>query len=143
MHPRDKKKKRVCDQNYYRRNTRKIRKMALRYYWSNRSRVLKRASKYRSENLAEIKRRNREYYRNNRRKIVYLRRRMNVAHLAVRRAIRSGRLVRPKTCSSCRHSGVIEGHHYRGYARRNLLDVVWLCRPCHRKAHLQLRRSPS
>lgn len=52
------------------------------------------------------------------------------AREAVRRAIRSGRLVR----LPC-HCGIeaTEAHHHLGYERR--LDVIWLCRQHHEDAH--------
>lgn len=61
------------------------------------------------------------------------------AREAVHRAIKSGRLIRPETCSRCgRDPGrtrngksQIHGHHHRGYAREFWLDVVWLCIQCH------------
>lgn len=55
----------------------------------------------------------------------------NAARLAVGRAIKSGRLIRPSTCEACGVADVvIEGAH-SNYA--NPLDVRWLCRPCHRR----------
>lgn len=48
---------------------------------------------------------------------------------AVRRAVRSGRLVRPTSCERCGGGGPTEAAH-RDYGRP--LDVTWLCRPCHR-----------
>ena len=56
---------------------------------------------------------------------------MTVEQLARNRmakAIASGRLVRPSTCSACGKTGMIEGHH-RDYSKP--LDVTWLCRRCH------------
>lgn len=55
---------------------------------------------------------------------------MRCAHEAVRYAIESGRLVRPKTCSSCGREGRIEAHH-ASYRARDWLHVEWLCQPCH------------
>jgi len=52
---------------------------------------------------------------------------------AVERAVANGRLSRPVVCSACNmpHER-IEGHH-EDYTRP--LDVIWLCKPCHRKVH--------
>lgn len=52
------------------------------------------------------------------------------AHNAVYNAIKSGRLVRPDRCSGCNKKGAIEAAHV-DYSRP--LDVVWLCRSCHRR----------
>jgi hypothetical protein len=55
------------------------------------------------------------------------------AHYAVKSAIRSGELIRPKSCSSCESENIrIEGHH-EDYNK--LLDVIWLCQPCHMDLH--------
>lgn len=50
------------------------------------------------------------------------------AHLAVARAIRAGRLVRPEICGRCGEARKIEASH-DDYSRP--LDVEWLCRQCH------------
>ena len=54
---------------------------------------------------------------------------------AVNNAVRSGRLVRPDTCSGCGKPGRVEGHHHLGYDAAHLLDVVWMCHACHWMAH--------
>jgi hypothetical protein len=59
------------------------------------------------------------------------------AKAAVNRAIRKGVLVRPSTCSRCGSMDRIEGHH-EDYAKP--LDVVWLCRLCHRRHHAEMFR---
>lgn len=47
-------------------------------------------------------------------------------------AVRTGKLVRPESCSSCSNMGKrIEAHH-EDYSRP--YDVVWLCPKCHRRA---------
>ncbi len=56
------------------------------------------------------------------------------ARIAVGHAVRDGRLFRPSSCSNCGKKCRPEGHHHKGYARENWLDVVWLCKPCHTQA---------
>jgi hypothetical protein len=56
------------------------------------------------------------------------------ARRAVRYAVLIGKLVRPEACENG-HPGPIEAHHHRGYAPEFWLDVVWLCKNCHDKAH--------
>lgn len=59
------------------------------------------------------------------------------ARAAVKRAIDTGRLVRPSSCSRCGAAerfgldgrSLIHGHHYLGYDHP--LDVEWLCIDCH------------
>jgi len=49
------------------------------------------------------------------------------------RALMSGRIEKPSTCSVCFKSGVrIEGHHWNYYKP---LDVLWVCTQCHRNIH--------
>lgn len=56
------------------------------------------------------------------------------ARAAVRRAIKQGKIVRPRVCSKCKRPAArIEAHHWKGYLKKNWLDVVWLCGRCHRK----------
>jgi ribosome-binding protein aMBF1 (putative translation factor) len=48
-------------------------------------------------------------------------------------ALRFGKLVRPQTCSQCGIvSTGIHGHHH-DYSKP--LDVIWVCRKCHRHIH--------
>lgn len=58
------------------------------------------------------------------------------AQLAVQQAIRSGRLVRPESCSECGASCKPHGHH-DDYSQP--LIVRWLCRACHAAFHAGLR----
>jgi hypothetical protein len=52
----------------------------------------------------------------------------HAARIAVAKALRHGRLVRPDKCQKCPSLGPLEAHH-PDYSRP--LDVEWLCRPCH------------
>ena len=55
-----------------------------------------------------------------------------LAHHALQSAIKSGRVVKPKTCSMCGAGGRIHGHH-PNYSET--LEVVWVCHGCHLKIH--------
>lgn len=55
------------------------------------------------------------------------------ARHAVNDAIKSGKLIKPKSCSQCGSESTIHGHHHKGY--EHSLDVVWLCLCCHQKEH--------
>ena len=63
---------------------------------------------------------------------------LSICSHAIERAIRDGKITRPTVCTACgQPHGAIEGHH-PDYD--NPLDVVWLCRPCHRVHHALLRK---
>jgi hypothetical protein len=49
-------------------------------------------------------------------------------------ALRRGILVRPNTCEKCPNIGLIEAHHWKGYAKEFRLDIQWLCESCHKEA---------
>lgn len=57
------------------------------------------------------------------------------AHIAVKSALRSGRLVKPSVCEDCGEEKRLEGHH-DDYSK--VLDVRWLCRQCHGAHHRAL-----
>lgn len=57
------------------------------------------------------------------------------AQNAVHDAVRSGKLIKPSSCSECGGEFRIQAHHHHGYEREHLLDVVWLCDSCHKKQH--------
>lgn len=54
------------------------------------------------------------------------------AHRAVNKAIRSGILIRPNSCSSCLDETKPQAHH-EDYDEP--LVVIWLCPRCHKKVH--------
>lgn len=64
------------------------------------------------------------------------------AHNAVASAIVSGCLVPPTVCSACQTQSpltklgrrTIEAHHHLGYEPEYKLDVIWLCKSCHKRA---------
>ena len=56
------------------------------------------------------------------------------ANDALSNAIRCRRVIRAEACWHCGSTERIEGHHV-DYSRP--LDVIWLCRSCHCKAHRQ------
>jgi hypothetical protein len=57
------------------------------------------------------------------------------AWMAVAAALRNGQLVRGDACESCGRDVRLDAHHHRGYAEGHQLDVLWLCRRCHKAAH--------
>ena len=63
------------------------------------------------------------------------------ARNAVQRALNNGSMERPSVCSECFSNGIIETHHYLGYAKENWLNIKWICKDCHYKAHELIRLS--
>ncbi len=68
----------------------------------------------------------------------YIRRnwKRTLAHKKVYRYIKSGKLIRPETCSSCGNGGRIEAHH-KDITKH--LEIDWLCRTCHIAADKEIR----
>ncbi len=62
----------------------------------------------------------------------------SVAHSIVRRGIIKGTIKRPSKCDFCDAEGYVEAHHHRGYS--DPLVFIWLCRKCHREAHVAIRK---
>src|SRR5882724_9249490 len=60
----------------------------------------------------------------------------NKAHMAVRYAIRCGRLIRPEACARCGKKCQPEASH-DDYSKP--LEVEWLCRRCHADKDLRIR----
>tara|TARA_Y100000310_G_C20444154_1_gene697519 strand:- start:45 stop:512 length:468 start_codon:yes stop_codon:yes gene_type:complete len=61
-----------------------------------------------------------------------------VAHHCVANAMSSGSLVRPSNCSNCGAEVAVQAHHW-SYEKEYHLDVEWLCKACHVKAHKKER----
>jgi len=55
------------------------------------------------------------------------------AHAAVQRAVRAGKLERPRHCPVCRREGMVHAHH-SDYGKP--LEVTWLCVRCHSEHHI-------
>ncbi len=61
-------------------------------------------------------------------------RQIATAHGAIRKAIVTGKLIRPTECASCSKECKPDGHH-PDYSKP--LEVEWLCNSCHKEAHAQ------
>lgn len=62
--------------------------------------------------------------------------RRQLAHIAVARAIRNGTLVR-HPCVRCGEAKSVA--HHEDYDKP--LEVMWLCQPCHKQRHKELKES--
>jgi len=126
---------------YYARNREERRaKMKERYNKNLENCQEKARAYYRSEagresNLRAVK----KYYKNHRDKCRAQKKKRDVenpekyrAHNAIYYAIVTGKMKRSVFCESCGLPAKTEGHH-TNYDKP--LEVIWLCRKCHRKAH--------
>lgn len=79
---------------------------------------------WRQKNKEKYNAQVREWNHNNREKVS--------AYRKVKRAIKNGTLVRRYVCEDCGSKARIDAHH-EDYSKP--LDVLWLCRQCHRNRH--------
>jgi hypothetical protein len=105
----------------------------------NREAMIGYKRKHRANNREALAASSREYYKMNREERLKARGLWEIenpekllAHQTVKRAIRSGELVKPDTCSCCGTNGSVDGHH-PDYSEP--LHVVWLCHACHMQEH--------
>jgi hypothetical protein len=100
-------------------------------------------SKHRSENLEKIRAYDRQRGKDKDRiaaTVATVRawrdedKRRNAAHKAVSRAIRKGLLFR-NACERCGNEKSVA--HHEDYDKP--LDVMWLCQPCHKQRHKELK----
>lgn len=104
--------------------------------------------KYTVEHQAEARLRSLEYYRRNPLKVMARNerwRRKNSeainASATVYRAISKGILKRSECCQWC-GTGADDRRliaHHASYEKDRWLDVVWICHPCHKKVHQDLK----
>lgn len=153
---------------YQRANRELIRARRHRYYLANIQMLAAKGAEYRNrpEQIEYNKRKCRERYRKNKadclakskiyrsteRGKAVLKKSRNrdkiinahkiKARYFVSNAIRDGRLKRPESCSDCGCSCRPQAHHRAGYDREQWLNVLWLCKDCHKKADLIDRTRP-
>jgi hypothetical protein len=60
------------------------------------------------------------------------------ARILVRRALYHGLLTKSNACHQCNSTSRLDGHH-PDYTKP--LEVEWLCRLCHKRKHIQLRKN--
>lgn len=132
---------------YKKKNVEFLRKQSLDYYYRNRDRCLKKAKDYRANHKKNISRlsdedrfeKNRTRYlnwsKNNRERLneyqrswYYKNKEKKRAYVQLNRAVASGKIERPGSCSECKKKCKPDGHHM-DYSKP--LSVVWICRACH------------
>jgi len=100
------------------------------YAERNREKINVRSELYREKNRETINARVRAKYSSFNAK----------ARTLVSKAIKEGVLIRPAVCPRCEVERFVEGHH-EDYNKP--LDVMWLCRSCHRRHHADLNKKAS
>lgn len=132
---------------HYRKHSGKILASNLRWKKANHERVLELARQYAARpEIRKLRRliakrwrqsdRGREWMAAFRKTIRY----QNAAHDAIKRAVASGRLIRPQACEKCLVKSKLHAHHHRGYSKEHYLDVQWLCPKCHSAFQLGRKR---
>jgi hypothetical protein len=58
------------------------------------------------------------------------------AHCMVARAIKDGKIKKPKKCSRCDKKGKVLAHHKDYYKP---LEVIWVCQVCHKQIHKEIK----
>lgn len=86
-------------------------------YIRNRETHLARTKKYAQSHPDIVAKKTRKYQQANREKVV--------AHSMVYRYVKDGRLIK-QPCMLC-GATTVHAHHYKGYAKENWADVLWLC----------------
>lgn len=121
--------KEICRKNYLKYQ--EIKKERQRkYYWDNHEEVKKRANE--ASKTEEFRKKVKEYREKNKEKI----KKQQDAHKLVLYAVRLGVLSKPGECSVCNMICVPEGHH-EDYMKP--LDVIWVCKKCHREIEKQTK----
>ena len=108
---------RICQKQYYQRNKEKIKAYKNQYYLRNKERRREYSKEY-----------NKDYHRRNPEKYK--------ARQKLNKAVQRGKIHKPLYCSSCDSDKHLEAHH-TDYSKP--LEVMWLCRTCHRELHNKMR----
>lgn len=84
---------------------------------------------YRQKNKEKISKQKNDWKKRNNEKMI--------AYWKTASALESGRIYKSLRCDKCGSSELIDLHH-EDYSKP--LEVISLCKPCHRKRHIELRR---
>ena len=94
---------------------------------------IKNPDKVAAQNKRSLERKNRWMYEKIKNDPEY--RAKKYARNLVQSKIRHGTLVRSSRCEKCGKKTKTEAHHFKGYAKKHRLDVLWLCHECHVHIH--------
>lgn len=129
---------------YRANNKEKIAERDKKYYRKNREKISNYHRNYHADHREELNNASRVYYQVNKKKRsachkVYKDKYPEriKANEAVKRALKTGELIRPDICSKCGRPCKPDGHHW-SYLEEHWLDVEWLCKFCHKRLHAKL-----
>lgn len=149
----------VKDRQYYQENREVMLRKNHQYRQDNREKMIAYGREYYTENRDELLSKHRQYYAKNKNKLIaqkrqyYLKNRekiieergeyqrnnpmMSRARNAVYRAVKRGILspVAELVCAWCGEQA--EEYHHHSYEKEYQLDVISLCRSCHKLIHVQ------
>ena len=114
----------LCEKQYYQLNREEKNQYQKQYRQLNREKI----REYSQLNKEKINQNKNQYYHRNPEK--------QKARLKLNNAVRRGKIHKPVFCSSCDSDRHLEAHH-TDYS--NPLQVLWLCRSCHRELHNKMR----
>ncbi len=120
----------ACKREYLSRNKGHISKQRSVYWDNNKGVLSKKAKVYRQENKGKLSEYSAEYRANNPHKLK--------AYQLLRDSFRYGNNTKPLNCTKCGNNSKLEAHH-EDYTKP--LDVLWLCRSCHKKHHVCLSQN--
>jgi hypothetical protein len=154
-------KKSTYNQNYYKENKDELNASSHRYYKENKEKIANQKHGYNQDHREERASYSHTYYQEHKKEVTAWKRKYAREHKeemalyernykrdyperiraksAVRNAIKTGKLIRPDSCSECSKECKPHGHHYLGYEEKHWLDVEWLCASCHQRLHANLR----
>lgn len=129
----------ACRKHRYEENREQVLDTRRSHYQKNRQRLIQKQKDYTARHSKQVQAYKRAWTcsptgrsSNRRRRLKYPEK--EAARNALKKAVNSGKLIRPIGCESCGRKAPIEAHHHRGYGQEHWLDVQWLCPPCHRTA---------
>jgi hypothetical protein len=122
---------------YHETHTETQNENARRYHATHREECREMNLAYRKKKREQFRLRSNNYYATHCAEILHKNKVYRVLHHAelyargvLLRAVRKGDVVRPCTCSLCGIECVPDGHH-EDYSKP--LDVIWVCKTCHRR----------
>ncbi|HFO4232521.1 TPA: hypothetical protein ACHJ1X_001658 [Escherichia coli] len=125
-----KEEKRERDRKYYEEHKEECNKRAKKYRQNNKEKIIKYKNDWVKRNEERLKEYRRKYHEDYKER--------NKAELKARsklsNAIMDGKILRPNKCDRCGKKCTPDGHHWN-YAYP--LNVIWLCRSCHKIVHFK------